>query len=104
IIIMTEEQRKFELYLIILRFLAFKITTNLKRIYMDVDLSSNKILLTAYYLNTLTELEEELLDDIVTNSNAHIPDLFIESQTKLIKDHNENEQHDFIVFAVNDEI
>ncbi|MCB9236150.1 MAG: hypothetical protein H6581_31165 [Bacteroidia bacterium] len=71
---------------------------------MDVNLKSNKILLTAYYLNYPTEVEEELLDDVVTNSNAHIPDMFIESQTKLTKEHNKNEQHDFIVFAVNDEI
>jgi peptidyl-tRNA hydrolase len=101
---MTEEQKKFELYLVVLRFLVFKITDNLKRIYMDVNLKSNKILLTVYYLNDPTEQELELLDDIVTNSNANIPDLFIESQTRLTKEHNKNEQHDFIVFAVNDEI
>lgn len=101
---MTEEQKKFELYLIVLRFLVFKITGNLKRIYMDVNFKSNKILLTAYYLNEPSELELELLDDIVTNSNAHIPDLFIESRAKLTQEHNKNEQHDFIVFAVNDEI
>lgn len=101
---MIKEQRKFELYMTVLRFLLFKITNNLKRIYMDVNLKSNKIILTAYYLNNPTELELELLDDVVTNSNAHIPNLFIESQVKLAKEHNKNEQHDFIVFAVNDEI
>jgi hypothetical protein len=101
---MREEQKKFDLYLIVLRFLLFKVTNNLNRIYMDVNLKSNKILLTAYYLNNPTELELELFDDIVTNSNAHIPDLFIESQIKLTKEYNHNEQHDFIVFAVNDEI
>jgi peptidyl-tRNA hydrolase len=101
---MTEEQKKFQLYLVVLRFLVFKITDNLKRIYMDINLKSNKILLTAYYLSNPTELELELLDDVVTNSNAYIPDLFVESQTKLTEKHNKNEQHDFIVFAVNDEI
>jgi len=71
---------------------------------MDVDLKSNKILLTAYYSDEPSELELELLDDIVTNSNAHIPDLFIESRAKLTHEHIKNEQHDFIVFAVHDEI
>lgn len=101
---MIEEQKKFGLYSIVLRFLVFKITNNLKRIYMDVSLESNKILLTAYYSNQPSELELELLDDIVTNSNAHIPDLFIESQVKLTKEYSKSEQHDFIIFAVNDEI
>jgi peptidyl-tRNA hydrolase len=101
---MTEEQKRFGLYQVVLRFLVFKITDNLKRIYMDIDLKSNKIQLTAYYLNNPTELELELLDDVVTNSNAHIPDLFIKSQVKLTKEHRKNEQHDFIVFAVYDEI
>ena len=101
---MTEEQKKFELYLIVLRFLVFKVTNNLKRIYMDINLKSNKILLTAYYSNEPSELELELLDDIVTNSNAHISDLFIESHIKLTQEHVKNEQHDFIVFAVNDKI
>ncbi|MET3126933.1 hypothetical protein ABID42_002035 [Arcicella rosea] len=101
---MIEAQKKFELYLTILRFLAFKITNNLKRIYMDIDLEANKILLTAYYSNEPSELELELLDDIITNSNAHIPNLFINSQVKLTKEHINNEQHDFIIFAVNDKI
>lgn len=97
---MEKEQKKFELYLTVLRFLAHKITYSLKRIYMDVDLKSNKILLTAYYSDYPSELELELLDDIVTNSNAHIPKLFIESKVKMYKDYNKNEQHDFIIFVV----
>lgn len=101
---MKDEQRKFELYLTILRFLVFKITFNLKRIYLDINLEGNKILLTAFYLEKPSELELELLDDIVTNSNAHIPDLFIDSQIKLVKNHSKDDKHDFIVFAVYDDI
>ena len=70
---MTEEQKKFDLYLIVLRFLVFKITNNLNRIYLEIDLKKNKMLLTAFYFAPPSELELELLDDIVTNSNAHIP-------------------------------
>lgn len=99
---MNEEQIKFELYLTILRFLTFKITTNLIKAYMDVDLNANKILLTAYYLKSPSQLELELLDDIVTNSNAHIPDFFINSNVKLIQNHTLNEKHDFIVHSFYD--
>ena len=88
---MREEQKKFELYTAVLRYLVSKITDNLKRIYMDVDLKGNRVLLTAYYLNTPSELELELLNDIVTNSNAHIPDFFIEAFAKSTKDFKRNE-------------
>ena len=101
---MTNNEKKFQSYLTVLRFLSFKITNNLKRIYLDIDLDSHKMFLTAFYLNHPSELELELLDDIVTNSNAHIPDLFIESLIKLTNSHNKDEKHDFIVFAVNDDI
>lgn len=101
---MNEAQKKFDLYLTVLRFLVFKVTSNLKRIYMDVSLNSNEILLTAYYLNPPSELEMELLDDIVTNSSAHIPDLNVVSHVKLIEGHKDNEMHDFVVFAVNESI
>jgi len=97
---MTNEQKKFDLYLTVLRFLGFKITDNLRRIYLDIDLKSNNILLTAFYLNDPSELELELLDDIITNSNAHIPNLVVESKIKLIDNLKKNEIHDFIVFAV----
>ncbi|MBW3520492.1 hypothetical protein [Flavobacterium sp. NKUCC04_CG] len=99
---MTEEQKKFDLYLIVLRFLVFKITNNLNRIYLEIDLKKNKMLLTAFYFAPPSELE--LLDDIVTNSNAHIPNLFIVSQVKLMADYNQNEIYDFIVFAVYSDI
>jgi hypothetical protein len=97
---MTENERKFSLYSIALRFLVYKITNNLRRIYLDVDLKSSKMLFTAVYFNKPSELELELLDDIVTNTNAHIPDLFVEYNVKLSKEFLEEEKHDFLVFAV----
>jgi hypothetical protein len=97
---MTSEEKKFNLYLTVLRFLIFKITDNLNRIYLDIYLDSNRMKLIAFYKNHPTELELELLDDIVTDSNAHIPDYFIEAEFKLTKDFDMNEKHDFIVFAV----
>lgn len=99
---MTEKQKKFDLYLIVLRFLVFKITDNLNRIYLEIDLKKNKMLLTAFYFAPPSELE--LLDDIVTNSNAHIPNLFIVSQVKLVADYDQNDIYDFIVFAVYNDI
>lgn len=93
---------KFNLYLIVLRFLAFKITANLRRIYLDILLETNQMTLTAFYKNHLTELDLELLDDIVTNSNAHIPDFFVKSQFYLMEDSKNSEVHDFIIFAVNE--
>lgn len=91
--------RKFQVYLTILRFLVFKITDNLKRIYLDVDFDRKKAILTAFYLVPPTELEVELLDDICTNSEAHLPDLFVHGKTQLIGEHN-NEDHDFVIFSV----
>jgi hypothetical protein len=49
------EKEKFNIYLTVLRFLAFKITSNLKRIYLNFDLEASKILLTALYINSPTE-------------------------------------------------
>jgi hypothetical protein len=99
---MNIEQKKFGLYLTVLRFLPFKITNNLKRIYLDFDMNANRMMLTAYYEYEPSELELELLDDIVTNSNAPIPDFFIEGQYKLAKNFDKNEKHDFVVFSVYD--
>lgn len=99
---MNAEEKKFDLYLTVLRFLSFKVTENLKRIYLDFDMDSHKMLLTAFYQIYPSELELELLDDIVTNSAAHIPDFFIESDVKQVKelDDNENKKHAFVVFSV----
>jgi hypothetical protein len=98
---MNLQEKKFSLYLTVLRFLSFKITENLRRIYLDIDYDADKILLTAFYRISPSELELELLDDIVTDSNAHIPDLFVYSCVKLTAelDDNEYRMHDFTVFA-----
>lgn len=95
------QEKKFGLYLTVLRFLSFKITENLRRIYLDIDFEADKMLLTAFYRNPPSELELELLDDIVTNSDAHIPDIFVYSCAKLIDElhDNENRMHDFVVFS-----
>ena len=96
---MYTEEKKFRLYLTVLRFLTFKITPNLRRIFLDFDMNSKRMKLSAFYDGMPSELEEELFDDIVTNSNAHIPDFFIEGQIKTIKELDQNEKHDFIIFA-----
>ncbi|MDR6942085.1 hypothetical protein [Mucilaginibacter pocheonensis] len=100
---MTNEEKKFDLYLTVLRFLAFSITPNLRRIYLDIDLDLHKMYLTAYYSKTPSELELELLDDIETNSQAHIPDFLVYTEVKVGYDYNENVKHDFVVFAVYEE-
>jgi len=74
---MENKQRKYELYHVVLMYLAGKITENLRKLYMDVDFHMGRIMLTAFYQTQPTDLELELLDDIVTNSNAPIPDLFV---------------------------
>ncbi|MDB5089750.1 MAG: hypothetical protein JWR09_3744 [Mucilaginibacter sp.] len=98
---MNIEEKKFGLYLTILRFLTFKITENLRRVYLDFDINSHKILLTAFYQIYPSELELELLDDIVTDSDAHIPDFFVESCVKLVDELSDDEykKHEFVVFA-----
>lgn len=93
-------EKKFSLYSIVLRHLVFKVTPNLQRIYLDIDLELNIMLLTAYYLSPPTELELELLDDIATNTNAPIPDFLVDYKVQLMSNYLENEKHDFVVFAV----
>lgn len=92
-------ERKFQVYLTVLRFLVFKVTDNLKRIYLDIDFENKKIILTAYYLGSPSELEIELFDDICTDSESHLPDVFVDGKTKLIEEYN-NENHDFVIFSV----
>lgn len=101
---MSPEEKKFDLYRTVLRFLVFKITDNLKRIYLDFDLSINRMTLLAIYEDKPSEYELELFDDIVTNSNAHIPDLFVDQKYKLRSDIQRGEKHEFIVFATHDQI
>ncbi len=97
---MTVNEKKFSLYLIALRFLGFKITPNIERIYLNIDMNSNNIMLIAFYHNSPSELEMELLDDIVTNTNAHIPDFFVEASVKLMVDFDNTIKYDFNVFAM----
>jgi hypothetical protein len=101
---MKIEEKKFEIYLIVLRFLPFKITKNLQKIYVDISLVSGTVLLTAYYKDQPSELDIELLDDIETNSSAHIPDLSVDSIIKLVSEYKKNEFHDFTAFAVYEEL
>ena len=96
---METEENKFGLYLTVLRFLPFKITFNLKKLFLDFDISYHKMTITAFYADNPSELELELLDDIVTNSNAHIPNYFIDSINRLMKDYDSNEKHDFLLFS-----
>ena len=84
----------------VLRFLVYKITPNLYRIYFDSDTNSHEIKLTAIYYNPPSEVELELLDDIVTNSMAHLPYDTVEAEHKLIKDFDKDEKHDYVVFAM----
>ena len=100
---MKTEEKKFQIYLTILRFLPYKITKNLQKIYVDINQETFKVLLTAYYKNQPSELDIELLDDIETNSSAHIPDFSVESIAKLISEHKKNEFHDFIAFGMYEE-
>lgn len=96
-------ERKFQIYLTILRFLVFKVTNNLKRIYLDIDFGTKKVILTAFYLDSPSELEVELFDDICTDSEAHLPDLYVDGKVQLIEEHS-NEDHDFVIFSVYEDI
>ena len=97
-------EKKDGLFNIVLRYLPYKITENLKRIYLDINMDLNRMMLTAYYEKEPSELEKELLDDIATNSNAPIPDFFVDYQVKLTREYDKNEKHEFVVFSVFEEI
>ncbi len=94
------KDKNFEIFLTILRFLGYKITNNLKKIYCDIK--GDKVLLTAYYKEKPSELELELLDDIETNSDAHLPHHIVESTVKLFSEFDENKKHDYLIFATYD--
>jgi hypothetical protein len=96
---MTTAQQKFALCQTVQRFLPYKITGNLRRIYLDFDLEAGRLLLTAVYAQRPTELELELFDDIVTNSNAHVPDFYIDQTVKLTQDLNPAQVPECVVFA-----
>jgi len=97
-----DNTEKFALYTTVLRFLVHKVSPNLWRIYMDIYPADQGIELTAFYREPPDELELELLDDIVTNSKAHIPHLYVKGLSKLKETYVSSEKHDFIVFAVHE--
>jgi len=66
-------------------------------------MDSNRMMLTAFYEKEPSELEKELLDDIATDSNAPIPDFFIDYQIKLMKEYDKNQKYDFVIFSVYEE-
>ncbi|TFF33294.1 hypothetical protein [Mucilaginibacter psychrotolerans] len=96
----TTAEYKWELYNIALRFLPFKVTPNLRRVYLDINIEKREAKLIAYYEMAPSEIELELLDDIETNSCAHTPDSYFTSEHRLYSSHIYGETHDFIVFAV----
>lgn len=98
---MTDE---FQIYTTILRFLPFKITSNLVRIYLNIELDKNKVILTSFYHSSPTELEIELFDDICTNSKAHLPNLIVEGKVKTVDEFNDNDKYDFVVFSIYESI
>lgn len=98
--ILSADERKFGLYLTILRFLTFKVTDNLKRIYLDFEIDPNNMILTAFYEVNPSELELRLLDEIVIKASSHIQDYSIENKSKLMQELSTDEKHDFTVFAV----
>ena len=100
---MTEDQKKFQVYLTVLRFLAHKITTNYKRLYLDVNESLKKVFITAYLNDKPSELELELLDDIESNSDAHLPNHAVYTDITIIKDEPKYKKHDFLLFAFYEE-
>ncbi|MET0461965.1 MAG: hypothetical protein ABW007_02385 [Chitinophagaceae bacterium] len=97
---MDQEEKKFFLYLTVLRFLPFKVTNNLRKIFLDFDMQHKRMLLSAVYETHPSEKERELFDDIVTDSNAHVSDFFIESNFVVVDENVKDRRvHDFIVFA-----
>ena len=99
---MTDSEKKFQLYLTILRFLPFKITKNFRRIYVDINLESHVILLTAYFYDIPSDLDVELFDDIVTDSNAHTPDFYVRENIQISNSPDFVAKHEFVAFAVHD--
>ncbi|GAB2701028.1 hypothetical protein GCM10027037_27590 [Mucilaginibacter koreensis] len=100
---MTIEEEKYHLSTKVYRQLAKKVTENLRFLYLDIDLIEGNMLITAFYRTAPNEIELELLDDIATNSNAPIANFYVDYTYKLMSEHNENEVHDFLIFAFYDE-
>jgi hypothetical protein len=96
---MDLQQKSFELYNTVLRFIVYKVTPNLRRIYLDIDHTSGECTLTGVFTEPPTEIERELFDDIETNSQAHMPDYTVSSTLKLDSSSDQEPQHEFTVFA-----
>lgn len=94
-------KEKFEVYTTILRFLPYKVTDNLLRIYLNVNFKNHTATLTSFYQSAPSELELELFDDICTNSIAHLPELFVQGETKIIDELDGS--YDFVIFAKYDD-
>ena len=96
---MNLQQKSFELYSTVLRFIVYKVTPNLRRIYLDIDHISRECTLTGVFTKPPTDIEKELFDDIETNSKAHMPDYSVKSTLKTDSSGDEGRQHEFTVFA-----
>lgn len=87
-----------------MRFLAYKITPNIRRIYMDVYDTDSRVVLSFVCDIPPSELELELIDDIETNSSAHMPDYAVFSEIFIRPDYDFFTRHDFVIFAFNDDL
>ncbi|WP_342644704.1 hypothetical protein [Mucilaginibacter sp. CSA2-8R] len=99
---MTIEERKYDLSTQVYRQLVKNITENMRFLYLDIDMEEHDMMLTAYFATEPTEVELELLDDIATNSSAPLPDFSVSYNYKLTSEHQENEKHDYLIFAYYD--
>ena len=99
----TTEEIHFNIYLMSLRFITYKVTENLRKLGIDIDDKEKKVILTAYYNEKPSDLESELLNDIETNIEAHLPHHFVISQAKFGLDDLKNVKHKFILFSFYEE-
>lgn len=83
----SNKEKKYEVYLNAICFVAGYITKNLSRLYLDINLDKKTAQITAFYNTLPTDLDLELLDDIETNSISRSPDIiFDQSKWFLVKD------------------
>ncbi len=99
---MTIEEKKYHLSTQVYRQLAYNITENMRFLYLDIDMKEHDMMLTAYFRTEPTEVELELLDDIATDSSAPLPDFTVSYIYKLTSQHQENEKHEYTIFAYYD--
>ncbi|MDY3315910.1 hypothetical protein PG630_01110 [Riemerella anatipestifer] len=102
----TEKEKKYEVYLNAVCFVAGYVTKNLRRLYLDVDLIGKSAQIIAFYDTLPTDIDLELLDDIETNSISRSPDIiFNQSKWFLFKQIRKDEYkyHDFLLFSFYEE-